>query len=293
MAQNKELWEYNANESVWVGKYQNSHNISHWHHDCELIYVCKGRIDIMVDKTTYPLIPGNSFFIESKKIHSMHASCEDTVIMIFIFDYEIIKKIMEPFELSSPLLKYDYHLPELYALLFNELVQKPSLYEIKTKNIIQELVIDILRKETINEKKKTKKIDEKLMQLLNDIDENCANYTLDDAVKLMGMNASYFSRFFHNATGISFSKYLNCVRVENAVELLHDKKDYQITEVAMLCGFQTIRNFNRIMKSYTGYAPSQIPYHYVFNGLKLYADGKTLNPTLSDCKLIEFSSPHN
>ena len=86
MAKNKELWSYNANEKVWVGKYQNSQNISHWHNDCELIYVCQGEINIMNDKVLYNLKPGDSFFIDSKKIHNMQAQCENTIIMIIVFD---------------------------------------------------------------------------------------------------------------------------------------------------------------------------------------------------------------
>ena len=55
MSRNKESWAYNENEQVWVGKYQNSQNISHWHNDCELIYVLQGKINIMHNKNNYIL----------------------------------------------------------------------------------------------------------------------------------------------------------------------------------------------------------------------------------------------
>ena len=107
------------------------------------------------------------------------------------------------------------------------------------------------------------------------------------------MNPSYFSRYFHNMIGISFAKYLNCVKIEKAVELIHESKDKTMTEISDTCGFQTIRNFNRIFKNYTGYSPTNIPNDYVFNGLKYYYNSNLTNPTLNSCKLIEFSSPHN
>ena len=53
MINKKESWSYNNNEKVWVGKYQNSHNISHWHNDCELIYVCQGEIAVFAAKTVH------------------------------------------------------------------------------------------------------------------------------------------------------------------------------------------------------------------------------------------------
>jgi AraC-like DNA-binding protein len=108
----------------------------------------------------------------------------------------------------------------------------------------------------------------------------------------MNMSDAYFSRFFKNIVGISFAKYLNCVKIEKAVELLHTENNYQMTEIADLCGFQTIRNFNRIFKEFTGFTPSKIPNNYIFNGLKETFSNNIKNPTLNNCILIEYSSPH-
>lgn len=290
MINTKESWAYNENEKVWVGKYQNSHNISHWHSDCELIYVCEGEIDIMHDKNIYSLSSGESFFIESEKIHNMHAKQENTIIMIIVFDNNIIKDIFQNCELVSPLLFKDYNIKNIYAELFNELTAKPFLYETNTENIIKKLVVEILRNESLRPKSKEKKINLNLMKLLNDIDKNFSDYSLSKASDMMGMNPSYFSRFFHNNIGISFSKYINCVKVENAIKLIQTTNQ-NITEIALTCGFQTIRNFNRIFKEYTGYCPSNVPDNYNFNGLDSKKNSDIVNPTLSSSKLIEFSSP--
>ena len=293
MSQKKELWQYNENERVWVGKYQNSQNISHWHDECEVVYVCKGKLDILIDKTKYSLKENDSFFIESKKIHSMNAINKNTIVMIFIFSYDLVKNIMDQYELLSPILTHNYNLPDKYNILLDELVNKHNLFQIKTQTIIQDFIIEVIRNEKVINKKKTKKMDEKLLLLLNDMDEKYQYYTMNDAANFMGMNTSYFSRFFHNNIGISFSKYLNCIKVENAVNLINSNHNFQMTEIAITCGFQTIRNFNRIMKIYTGYTPSTIPSNYVFNGLIIRENGEFSNPTLSDCKLIEYSSPHS
>lgn len=290
MINKKESWSYNNNEKVWVGKYQNSHNISHWHNDCELIYVCQGEIKIMYDKYSYTLSQGESFFIESKKIHNMNAIDEKTIIMIIVFDFDIVKDVVKNHELSSPLLTNDYNIPNVYNTLFNELTNKKYLYEDYTKNTIIKLMIEIMRNESIKLKTKDKKINIDLMKLLDDIDLNYSDYTLSRASTIMGMNPSYFSRFFHNTIGISFSKYLNCVKVENAINMIQTTNN-SFTEIALNCGFQTIRNFNRIFKEYTGFCPSNIPNDYDFNGLNINNNGENINPTLSSSKLIEYSSP--
>lgn len=291
MAKNKELWNYSADEKVWVGKYLNSQNISHWHTDYELVYVNNGRLDIMVDGVIYNLRNNEGFLIESQKIHNMHAVEENTITSIIIFDKSLVKKIFDDYELEQPLLINNYNLSNIYSDLYKELTQKPLLYQNNTKAIIQKLMIDIIRNEKIIKRRKNKKIDEKLMNLINDINDNYRYYNFDQAVQMMNMNPSYFSRFFHNMIGISFAKYLNCVKVEKAVELIHEQ-NYQMTEIADLCGFQTIRNFNRIIKEFTGYSPTKIPNSYFFNGLNFDYSNNTSNPTLNNCKLIEFSSPH-
>jgi AraC-like DNA-binding protein len=293
MSKNKELWNYSADEKVWVGKYQNSQNISHWHNDCELLYVNNGNLEVMVDGNLFSLKEGDALFVESQKIHNMHATSENTITSIIIFDNSLVKKIFDLYELEQPLLTNDYKIPAIYNELLNELITKPLFYENNTKAIIQKLIIEILRNEKLIKRKKNKKIDEKLMFLINDINENYRYYTFDRAASTMNMNPSYFSRFFHNIIGISFAKYLNCVKVEKAVALINDNSIYQITEIADLCGFQTIRNFNRIFKEFTGYTPTNIPNNYVFNGLKFNYSNNAANPTLTNCKLIEFSSPHH
>lgn len=293
MSKNKELWRYEAEEKVWVGKYLNSQNISHWHNDYELVYLNEGCLDIIVDGKEYELNVGDSLLIEEQKIHNMHARVPNTIATIIIFDNSIAQKMKLIYELESPMLKNDYKIPEIYDQLRYELVNKPLYYEINTINIIQKLFINILRNEKIIKQKKTDKMNDNLLKLIQDINTNYRFFTFSDAVKTMNMNASYFSRFFHNMTGISFAKYLNCVRVEKAVELIHENSSITMSEVADLCGFQTIRNFNRIFKNFTGYSPKNIPIDYVFNGYLDYKSNETKNPTSNNCKLIECSSPHD
>ncbi|MBE6143918.1 MAG: AraC family transcriptional regulator [Erysipelotrichaceae bacterium] len=293
MSKAKELWSYEAEEKVWVGKYLNSQNISHWHTDLELVYVNKGELDVMVEGTNYLLKKGNSLLIDSKKIHNMHAQKEDTLVSIFIFDQSLINKTLQNYQLESPLLKHNYNLEDLYSLLFEELTKKPDFYAENTKLLIQSLLVDIYRKEQLIKVNPNKKMNENLLNLIEQINSNFQYFKFEDAVKIMNMNPSYFSRYFHNMIGISFAKYLNCVKIEKAVELIHESKNKTMTEISDTCGFQTIRNFNRIFKNYTGYSPTNIPNDYVFNGLKYYYNSNLTNPTLNSCKLIEFSSPHN
>lgn len=102
----------------------------------------------------------------------------------------------------------------------------------------------------------------------------------------MHFSRPYFSKYFVTHTGMTFSHYLNTVRVAHAAELLREEK-HTVTEISGLCGFNTIRNFNRVFRDLTGYTPSNLPKDYTFTYLlKEYADSG-FDPTLAGTEVLE------
>lgn len=289
MGATKEQWKYGGGERVWAGKYRNSQNLLHWHSDCELIYAERGALDVTASGATYRLTAGGAMFIDSQCLHKINAADENSLLVTVIFDYGLIEPFAGELSLVSPLLENDYALPELYATLMEELTEKPPFYAYETAATVEKLMIDIFRRERTERKKTARKTDVKLKALFREIHENYRDYTLDDAAEFMGMNASYLSRFFAERTGTRFMRYVNCVRVEHAVEMLQ-RGDDSVTEIADGCGFGTIRNFNRIFKLLTGYAPTALPDDYVFHAAASETDMRETNPTLLGCVLVESSS---
>ena len=53
MIAKREVWKYSAKTDVWIGKYLNSRNLPHWHLDCELLALEKGRLDVICENKTY------------------------------------------------------------------------------------------------------------------------------------------------------------------------------------------------------------------------------------------------
>jgi AraC-like DNA-binding protein len=87
-------------------------------------------------------------------------------------------------------------------------------------------------------------------------DNFAENITLKGAAVELGYEFHYLSKAFHKRIPINFSQYVNLYRIENATFLLHNT-DLPITEIALKCGFQSIRNFNRVYSSVTGSTPSK------------------------------------
>jgi AraC-like DNA-binding protein len=71
------------------------------------------------------------------------------------------------------------------------------------------------------------------------------------------MSEFHFCRLFQSLVGTSFKDYLNAIRADAAEELILSGGQ-SITTVAMECGFNTIRTFNRVFKAVKGYTPSSL-----------------------------------
>lgn len=80
--------------------------------------------------------------------------------------------------------------------------------------------------------------------------------TLDKLAELVAMSPSSFSRFFKQRAGMSPMDYVIDVRLGMASQMLIDST-VSIAEIAYMCGFQNISNFNRLFKRKKNRTPKE------------------------------------
>jgi AraC-like DNA-binding protein len=96
----------------------------------------------------------------------------------------------------------------------------------------------------------------RIAKVCNYLEENYKDeIKLSDVASLIGMSDSAFSHFFKKRTNRSFVSYLNDVRIGHATKLLFETTT-SVAEIAYLCGFCNISNFNRVFKKSKGQTPS-------------------------------------
>ena len=71
------------------------------------------------------------------------------------------------------------------------------------------------------------------------------------------LSPNYFSRLFRRTLGTGFNSYLNCYRVEKAKEMLIET-ELTISEIAFLCGFGSISQFNRVFRDVASRTPGEV-----------------------------------
>ncbi len=96
---------------------------------------------------------------------------------------------------------------------------------------------------------------QKILPVLSHVNTNYAeDVKLSEVAAMLSFDESYFCRLFKNATGATFTEYLNFVRISKAEKLLK-KTTKSILEISEAVGFSSVSYFNRIFKKYHHVSP--------------------------------------
>jgi two-component system response regulator YesN len=79
--------------------------------------------------------------------------------------------------------------------------------------------------------------------------------SLQSVADYLGMNASYFSRWFKYSTNGNFVDFLKEQRIERAKELLQQGAQ-NLQDITRLVGYTDVKHFSQVFKERTGYTPS-------------------------------------
>jgi YesN/AraC family two-component response regulator len=79
---------------------------------------------------------------------------------------------------------------------------------------------------------------------------------LEQAANEAGMSISCFERHLKQRTGMSFTAYVNGLRIARARELL-GMTSSSMLQIALTCGFGNQSHFNRVFKRITGLTPGE------------------------------------
>jgi AraC-like DNA-binding protein len=91
----------------------------------------------------------------------------------------------------------------------------------------------------------------------NFIDEHVGEeLSLTKVAKAADTSANYLSEKFKEAVGINFVKYVAHARYGKAGALLRET-DLRVSEIAFAAGFQSLSQFNRVFRKFSGKSPTE------------------------------------
>lgn len=245
------------NESFYfnIFKSTNMNFPPHMHSHVEFIYVIEGEIIVTINKEKEKIRKGHIAFSFPNDIHS-YETTSDSKVIITIFSPEIIYGYFEnksDVTLENPFyccpLKVNVFLNillENFNSTSNEFITKGMLYSIFGKM------------DSVFKFENKKYIYDNIVQILLKYIGNhfTENLTLDSLSKALGFSKFYISRLFTNKIGYQFNEYINMLRINMAQTLLTET-NMSILDIALECGFDSQRNFNRVFKNLISLTPTK------------------------------------
>lgn len=78
---------------------------------------------------------------------------------------------------------------------------------------------------------------------------------ISDIASMLETNRTYVSRLVNNTYNMSFSDYINTLRIDYAEQYLLHHRDARLLDLAVACGFPNASAFNNVFKKITGFTP--------------------------------------
>lgn len=232
----------------------------HFHYYIEILYLISGNYTAIVDNVEYEINRGDLLVVFPFQFHEYVDTGGNNTEIVIRVDPELLSDY-EPFFMQ----KYPRG-SLLRACDITDECKETIEWLIKTRH--SETDVTLLRKSLINTlfwyftnnvefediSKTSMQTFRKVMKYCN---EQCMeeSFSLTSASKALGYAETYISRMISKRLNMSFSSYINQLRIYRACKLLR-KTDESITNIAYMCGYRTIRNFNDKFLKHMGQSPS-------------------------------------
>ena len=240
----------------------------HFHDEFEFCIVEEGLMSVQINENCLTLRAGEGIFINSATLHSIlpesNSKGHMTIMMFdpgFIAgDSDIIRN-----KYLEPLIKGKLVIPkkltqEEYTIILKskELYEKKFFgYEIELKGYALRLLSILLGKPRSAEEKVPSKNIELVKKTIGYIHKNYqSEITLSQMADNVFVSPEHLCRVFSQFSDVSPFQYLNRYRVLESTKMLTEK-NYPISEIASLVGFNSSSYYNKMFMRHMGCTPSQ------------------------------------
>lgn len=260
--------QYGSDFELWCRCYRDVKFLAHYHTDVEMILVRGGAPRITVNNHTYPCKKGDVIIVRPGDIHFNEHDNSENVLDFVVFNPIILGDIYSsqieliPHVAADLAEEYGFSVggESLFDMIHRELCDKQRYYDAAIKSRLRSFWVDYLRHFTTGEQGGLLVSPNRLSRirvLLDYIDRHYdQDIPLAKAAELLGYDTFHCSKTFKAITGVNFVTYLNTVRVGKALEMLRSSGGSMI-DIALDCGFNTPRTFNRVFKEIAGMTPTE------------------------------------
>ncbi|MED1600878.1 helix-turn-helix transcriptional regulator [Alkalihalophilus marmarensis] len=213
-----------------------------------LLYIEMGEVQVKKADTQSTYQEGEVFWAhKTDRIYAFNHEVKLYVANVWI-DYDRLKELSLPLLNKAPKSK----ISPLWEGLLS--VSKDSFNHYCKQQTLFWSLLDLITQEHTSYPGKMEIIIEEITNHI--VDPHMEPLTVSELAKKANMTPASFSRAFKRHTGSSPKEFINSCRIKKAKELMREKKDITLKEVADLAGFQDEFYFSKLFKKKEGVAPS-------------------------------------
>ena len=231
----------------------------HWHEYYEIEYVISGHGSQTLGGTEYELRPGSLYLVTPFDCHEITFDSESEILNIAFGDAVMPEECLCRALLRDNVMYADGETGR-NARLLCELIQNKhegrSARDVRCLYMLTEcLIMEILSSPEGGASAPPigRELEKAILYLHRNFRDNPA---LGDAAQAAGYNRTYFCSRFREATGVTFAKYLNRLKLNRAQRLVLTT-DEPMTFICYDCGFTSMSNFLRLYRERFGCTPTE------------------------------------
>lgn len=257
----------------WLSVYPNMTAASHWHTDLEFITVLKGHMIYTVNGTEYLLKKGQCIMVNSRQLHNSYSyDGSDCLFRCQLFHPSLLKANEAIYQTyirsicensSMPFLiltnEEEWHASVIADLekLYNICETNAPGIELDIMSCLYSLWLTIYKNIKPCAEPDPDKRFETLSRMIGHVQKHyCEKITLNDIAGAGQVCRSSCCNIFSELLQMSPIQYLTNYRLEKSIEMLHHTK-HNITEIALLNGFNSSSYFTEVFHRKLGCTPSE------------------------------------
>lgn len=264
--------QFLGNKQIYIGPSNGKYELEHTHDFLELHYVVRGSILNKCNGQDILMKPGDYMIFDYNVAHCLKDRSDDFLGINCLFTPEHIdpslkncysfKSILRNNLISCVVTDLPYFFHDDDNKVFNLLTSMTEELESKKRGyleyvrscLLQVIVLSMRESENAFDLSKT---DPRLLEVITYISENYSKkFTLIDLGKKFGISPSNLSYLFKKYLNISYSNYIEEVRISAACKLLQSK-NISIDEIAETVGYSDARTFRNSFKKLLYTTPKQ------------------------------------
>ena len=235
----------------------------HWHPELEIITVDCGRVSLTIADRMYEGARGDVFFAASEELHEIRAAGRENQFRSFVFAADFLQfaradetefALLEP--LAEGRLRFatclrsgepgQSEVRTLLAQIVRTWQQQAPGCQLAVKAALLGIVAVCAQDYRARQ----------LREIVGYLGEHFTEpLSLPEVASHFGLSPQYFSTFFRENFGRTFTQHINSLRIEQAARLLRET-DLPVMEVGFSVGFDNFSYFIKRFRSVYGVSPS-------------------------------------